>query len=465
MSEARTYVDLSLELRDLDAQTDTFEVALLPAPAVGDLQPERVPFAMQDLQYALEDLDRKKIDRDDLLKLGELLAARLFPGHIRDALTRAIQDSKDGIRLRLIIRQPKLAQLPWEYAYLPIHKGDRDLIHFLVLNPDVSLVRHEPLEERYPELADAASDRLRMVIAMASPAPYRKLKLEKERQVIEDALRDFEVEGVSLDWEPVVEDATEDDLIKALVNGADAFHFAGHGDFRDVDIDEKTGEVVGEGVIALEGPVAGGAPRLLPSPDLALRLHQAGVRLAVLGACRSGGRDAASAWTGIAPALIEQGVAAVVAMQYEVLDNQASAFMKRFYSALAVGLSVDEAVSAGRIEMKASADTGEYEWGVPVLYLRSTDGVLFPRLAQRETDAIAQARTSIRQRVDRIGRTGEVVGIRSDEGAEALRGASISVEQTAGDVDGSMTGVVLGKPTPRPRPREEEEDETDANRG
>jgi hypothetical protein len=44
-------------------------------------------------------------------------------------------------------------------------------------------------------------------------------------------------------------------------------------------------------------------------------------------------------------------VPVVVAIQYEILDLHAIAFSEIFYAALAAGLSVDEAVAAGRLAM------------------------------------------------------------------------------------------------------------------
>ena len=48
-------------------------------------------------------------------------------------------------------------------------------------------------------------------------------------------------------------------------------------------------------------------------------------------------------------ALLEAGLPAVVAMQYKIWDEAAVAFSRSLYQALAVGLSLDEAVSAGRL--------------------------------------------------------------------------------------------------------------------
>ena len=104
-----------------------------------------------------------------------------------------------------------------------------------------------------------------------------------------------------------------------------------------------------------------------------------GVRFTMLSACETSMVDELNAWTGIAPALTLAGIPAVVGMQYAVMDANAIAFTKAMYSSLAVGQTIDEAVSAGRQAIFLhSKEAAERDWGVPVLYLRAEEGTLFP---------------------------------------------------------------------------------------
>jgi hypothetical protein len=437
MGEEREYLDFTLELRDLDLRTDTFKVAVLPSSAVGETQQAiTVSYRYGELEYGLDDLDRKQISPEDLISLGEQLTSRLLPtGPIRnlfmDALKRAGLDG--GVRLRLLIRHPKLAQLPWEFSYLQLHGGGNDRRHFLVLNPQISMVRHEALPEEHRSLAGATPNQLRLVAATANVDGFRPLKLDLEKQVIEKALRGFEVDGVTIEWEPFIEDATDSDLSKALRKGADLFHFAGHGTFSEDDVDPETGESIGTGYIVLKQDRESGRPLFLPAADLALRLQQAGVRVAVLGACKSGRRDGLTAWTGVASALIERGIPAVVAMQYEVLDTHALAFSEAFYASLAGGLSVDEGLSAGRLAMLGQSSERDVEWGVPVLYMRSTDGLLFPKLKRRPSQAATELRHVIRQTIRSIKEGGKVVGVKNEHGSFVL-------QQEVDEVNGTLIG-------------------------
>lgn len=439
MATQRQYINFNLELRDLDVATDTFKVAVLPSPEVGETPDAvSVTYGYGELEGSLDRLDRKRLRQKDLISLGENLAKRLLPpGSVRELFQGAIRKAghNGGVRLRLLIRSPKLAQLPWEFTYLPMHEGEKARKNFLVLNPHVSIVRHEALPEAHPTLAGASPERLRLVAATANVNGYRELQLDREKTVIEDALQGFSVDGVTIDWEPFLEDATMDDITVALAKGADLFHFAGHGVFTEQDRDPATGELVGQGHLALVQDKASKAPDLRPADELALQLQKAGVRVVVLGACESGRRDGVSAWTGIAPALVERGVPAVVAMQYEVLDDHAIAFSQMFYTSLASGLSIDEAVSAGRLAMLGKSREDDVEWGVPVLYMRSSDGVLFPKLAERNAETASQIRRVVQQTVETIKQGGKVIGIQ----AKWAHG-SFEVTQKATTVEGELVG-------------------------
>jgi hypothetical protein len=81
-------------------------------------------------------------------------------------------------------------------------------------------------------------------------------------------------------------------------------------------------------------------------------------------------------WSGVAPALVKAEIPAVVANQYSILDKTAIAFSRQFYQALVGGMTIEAAVSAGRIAAY-NADNEGRDWGVPVLYLRAADGQLF----------------------------------------------------------------------------------------
>lgn len=422
MADTRQYINLNLKLRDLDEKAGTFQVEMLPSP-VGESQPETVSYEPDELKGALKMLDEKGISKDELIGLGQKLTAMLLPeGQVRklflDALAKAGQSG--GVRLRLLIGDPKLAQLPWEFAYLRANEGGEDRRYFLCLNPQVSIVRHEAMAVAQPSLAGETPGELRFVVATVNVKGQYQLKLTKERKVIEDALKSFEVEGVTANFDSFIENATAQDLQKALLQKADIFHFAGHGVFAEEGTDEESGEMKGAGYLVLAKDKEGKEADLLPSGEAAALLQGAGVRVALLGACGTGRRDGISAWTGVATALVERGIPAVVAMQYDVVDKHAIAFSGMFYTALAAGLSVDEAVAAGRQAMLRGSGEDDVEWGVPVLYMRSADGVIFPKWADRKVEAASNIRGLIELRIKTLEDGASATGIRGESDKDVL---------------------------------------------
>jgi hypothetical protein len=384
----KKYVDFNLQLQEANKETNQFSLAVLPSAEIeGTNEPMLVVNDFDDFQGSLQDLEEKRLNTQELIDLGKKLADRLIPdGKIRELFRKAVSKagSDGGVRLRLWIRGHKLAQIPWEYSYLSLLTSDNDTEgrnNFLVLSPKISVVRHEGLEEEYPSLQAKTVNQLSLVIAFANveDKQYRTLKLEKERERIEESLKEFENKTVKIDW-TVQENTTIESLRSVLqAKKPDIFHFAGHGNFIESDIDLETGEPKGVGSIVLLENLESKAAQLFPADALARELSAAGVRVAILGACRTGRRDSISAWTGVAPALIKMGIPIVVAMQYEVKDAHAIAFSKWLYTSLVNGLSIDEAVGVGRRAMlDASKDEDNLEWGVPVVYMRSRDSILFP---------------------------------------------------------------------------------------
>jgi hypothetical protein len=309
--------------------------------------------------------------------------------------------------------------------------------HFLALNPQISIVRHEALGGDEPSLLGADPSRLRLIAVFANPAGTPDLDLEYEEKAVHDAVADVHVDGVSLDFEPPIVDATLDDVRTALLGGADLFHFAGHGGIAAM-LDAASGQTRGVGMLLLLQDKKTRAPYYLDAVVLAPLLQQAGVRVALLGACDSGRQDGQSPWTAVGPSLIERGVGAVIANQFAIQNDAATQFSKMFYTSLAAGLSVDEAVATGRQAILGISPEEGVEWGVPVLYMGSADGIVFPKLAERESKTATDLRRVIDQTVDTIAQGGEVVGIVAKRTTGGFQ-----VTQKATTVQGKMVGAQL----------------------
>ena len=143
-------------------------------------------------------------------------------------------------------------------------------------------------------------------------------------------------------------------------------HFIGHGGF-DCQ--------AGEGVLILAGEDGRSQPLSASDAALLVEKHPS-IRLVVLNACDTGRASAVDASSSVAGALLRRGVASVVAMQFPITDPAAVEFSRSLYEGLADGLPVDDAVTEARHAVRITLP-GTLEWGTPVLYVRSADGVAF----------------------------------------------------------------------------------------
>lgn len=398
----------------------TFQIRVPRSPS-GELI-EGVPsqYAVREMRQRLRGWEDRTLDWPEVIELGHWLGSVLFPTAVRRLLVSSLDLTKaqeKGLRIRLML-EGELHNLPWEYVLLNRGGGEATVTDFLALTPNVSIVRHQAAT--LPAWEVEAELPARMVAALASPEGYASLDLGRERRAIEKAL-----EGNPHIEARFVSDATEETL---LPDGEPVhlFHFAGHGDLEQW-MGVQPGTYEGEAFVILDDGY--GDPEPLSAGQLALRLRQAGVRVAVLGACRSGRRDDVNVWSSVAAALLKVELGAVVGMQYRIRDDSAIAFASPFYESLVAGLPIDEAVGNGRLAIAREDVRG---WGVPVLYLRAPDGVIFPEhAADPALEGVRdQAKVTARQRI------GE------------LRGKAVTVEigrMTAGTVEAAQEiGIVAG---------------------
>ena len=112
---------------------------------------------------------------------------------------------------------------------------------------------------------------------------------------------------------------------------------------------------------------------LVASEVLATRLAHGGTRLAVFNACNSG------LWPFVRP-LMRAGIPAVVGVQGLVSNTAALNFAEKFYQSLAVGLSLDEAMTYARLYvMQPGAPTTRATGAASWPTCPADSAVLFPR--------------------------------------------------------------------------------------
>jgi outer membrane protein assembly factor BamD (BamD/ComL family) len=301
---------------------------------------------------------------------GRELFEALFIPEVRscfDVSLREADQQRKGLRLKLRIQSPEMAVLPWEYLY---HPGQAEYVSLSTRTP---IVRYLEMPQRIQPLA--VTPPLRILGMIASPSDLPFLDVEREKERIERAIGDLRARGlVDLTW---LLGQTWRDLLRAMRQGEwHIFHFVGHGGF-----DRQTGE----GLIALADR-EGQAARFHAKQLGRLLANHACLRLVLLNSCEGAKGSERDVFSSTAATLVRRGIPAVLAMQDEITDDAAIEFARQFYEALADGMPVDGAMAEARMAL-SFAVTNTVEWGTPVLYMRTPDGVLFRLTEATRTDA------------------------------------------------------------------------------
>ena len=304
-----------------------------------------------------------------LKDFGDRLYSAVFQDELRDVLVRSLSQTRAqrvGMRLRLRLADtPELAGLPWEYLY------DPRLNRFLAQSRHMPLVRYLDLPDPpRPLIVDGP---LRLLVMISSPAGYPELEVEQEWGLLTSALAQAEeAGGVIIERLPATMSALRRRLRQEEFH---VFHFVGHGLYRPD---------WGDGVLVMED--RDGQPYEVTGEDLGGLLSEYDTtRLAVLNACEGARSSASDPFAGMAQSLIQQGLPAVVAMQFEITDEAAIVFAHELYGAIADGYPLEAALAEAR---GAIRDEGNLtEWGTPALYSRSPDGYLFDLSRQAREEA------------------------------------------------------------------------------
>jgi chorismate mutase len=361
------YVDFNLEIGERKGSR-TYPVSVRSPE--GEAQEEmRFPFDEWELKDQLRDVEfallrsggtRRRIgtsEEQTIQVFGRALFEALLVGevgaHYRVSWREARRQNKD-LRVKLHVRPPELSSLPWEFVYDPQHS-------YLGLSSRTPLVRYPDVPHPIERLT--VTPPLRVLGMMASPQGLPQLDVGHEKRLVEEALRGLQAKRlVDLTW---LEGQTWRDLQRAMRRGPwHVLHFIGHGGF-----DPETEE----GAIALSDE--DGRKHLLGASDLALLLDDHYfLRLVFLNSCEGARGSPRDAFSSTAATLVRAGIPAVVAMQYEITDRAAIEFSRSFYDAVADRLPIDAAVAEARTAVKMGS---ALEWGTPVLYMRSEDGLIF----------------------------------------------------------------------------------------
>ena len=205
---------------------------------------------------------------------------------------------------------------------------------------------------------------LRILAMVSSPRDLPTLNVQKEWEILQESLNRLEVRGMVAVTR--LEKPTMQMLQRQLRREQyHIFHFIGHGIFSKHDQD---------GLLLFEDELRNG--HRVSSRNLGILLHDhPSLRLAVLNACEGARTSLEDQFSGTAQSLVQQGLPAVIAMQFRITDNAAITLAREFYAALADGYPVDAALTEARKAIKLQGN--DLEWGTPVLYMRAPNGQIF----------------------------------------------------------------------------------------
>ncbi|MGA9350265.1 MAG: tetratricopeptide repeat protein [Anaerolineae bacterium] len=383
-----------------------------------------------DIQRALARIKAEETDEELFVNLGRTLFQHLFSDEIesiyRASLGHARAQGK-GLRIRLRIEPPELSAIPWEYLYDELN----DL--FLGVSPETPVTRYIQVAE--PPRSITIHPILKVLVVISNPvnlAEYglRELNAEKEKQVLSQALEEWQEEGlVELEF---LDHAIASEIREKLRRyQPHIFHFIGHGAFRD-----DTGYLV----------IEDDDRRCRLINDRTFRKFFLGsdfTKLVVLNACQSATTSSTQPMVGLAHNLVRRGLPAVVAMQYSIYDDTAIKFSREFYRALALGFPVDTAISEARRGIYIDCGAERRDWGIPVLFMRSPDGVILklPKPISRPL------------RLESIPRSGKFIGRKRelDECQAKLDSQNILVIGGTAGVGKTMLGAQIAIQHPQRR--------------
>lgn len=305
---------------------------------------------------------RMNIRKNEAIKLGKVLSAALLPWQVysllADSLQKAASNANTGLRIRLALH-PELMNLPWEYLYRPDSEDSDATSGFLMLDPLISIVR----EAANPRISIAPIKGKQELLFVGTywgdgTDPWEvKTEFTKLREGLKPVSR-----YLSYNFKKASNAAAFNPTHQA---GAAIFHYAGH-----CDTDKN-----GDNYLIREVPVplVDANLQVVYASEIARAFAKSSARLVVLSACNSGYWASAKPW-------LDAGVAAVVGINGKVASDSTNEFFPKMYESLAIGLTLDEAISRARFHLVEWGLANDFfDWGLYMVYMPSPEAVLFPR--------------------------------------------------------------------------------------
>ncbi len=124
----------------------------------------------------ISSLKERGLRKEEMIERGEVMGRLLFPPgtEVRSTYDECLKnlDGDRRLRIRLMLGNYALSDLPWEFAYIlppDTPEDQKDLSGFLVLDKRISLVRFPLIGGKIGTLDPVGTGKLRMVVIMANP--------------------------------------------------------------------------------------------------------------------------------------------------------------------------------------------------------------------------------------------------------------------------------------------------------
>jgi hypothetical protein len=365
MSTTHSSERMSMEFFDFQLRAwaaDNEQVAAFvhssPAGAMQRPQMTRVDWESFGRFRSLLQSEIAQVDSAKLEAGGQELARTLFPDQVTALLMESLRGvgPDDGLRVRLCL-DVTLSDLPWEYLFLPSVGG------FMALDARLSIVREPPRPGPSKPIPRKKRRLLYYGVRNCNANGLDLWQIAEERDKLLKA-----VEPASALLETLAVVSNESDCKTALLKSRgpiDIFHYSGH-----TDVENGMGYLIAQEIHQPSAPLV-----RLDADALGALLRRAGTSLAVFSACNSGN------WAFVEP-LLRAEIPVVIAARGLLEVRVAVRFCEQLYYALAIGLSLDEAVSWARLHLLEPGllpDFLRWQWGTFIVYMRTPEAVLFPR--------------------------------------------------------------------------------------
>lgn len=363
------YLNFDLQLTPAG---DGYQARVLNSPVGQAKGAFQSPFLVEDLTRFAAQLIAHPADpadpltRQRLRAVGGQLFAALFSDELYACLTRSLDEAQRrqaGLRLRLRLQEaPALWQLPWEYLYFETAN------RFLALSTSSPLVYYLDLPQPVRPLTVQPPVVILSVIAAPSDLPT--FDSEQAWRTLQQAL------ATLVDQRLVqlvrLENPTLATLQQALrQQTAHIIHFVGH-----------AGSSIAQpgGALTLLDNAGQAAP--VAAQELGQLLHnEPTLRLVLIHPISAPTAAGSRPISEIAHHLVQQGIPAVIGLQFPIPAQAMQIFSGEFYAALADGYGVDAALTEARVAL--ATQQSDQSWGSAQLFLRTNDARLWSWLPEQ----------------------------------------------------------------------------------